>query len=164
MSSIRRQRWNSPPKFSRFIKHSSKLSNPRKDCIIMTWPLLQRSDEWVCVWSCLKRGEKKDWQEKIQLFWRSLYYTWKDSVSEASWELHTGKKICHLFRFFTAPLFAQGNQATLWQATAVSIRTDVNALVHIHMSRSCARLVGLNGDDNPERHDCKCCIIRKMGN
>lgn len=34
----------------------------------------------------------------------------------------------------------------------------------MHMSHSCGRLVGLNGDDNPERHDRKCCIKRKMGN
>lgn len=45
---------------------------------------------FVCVWG--REEREKGLTRKIQLFWRSLYYTWKDAVSEASWELHTGNR------------------------------------------------------------------------
>lgn len=56
---------------------------------------------------------------------------------------------------FTALLRVQGNQAMLLHATAVSMRIDVNAPFHMHMSHSYLCLVGLNCDDSPERHDHK---------
>lgn len=88
------------------------------------------SEGWwvhVCVYVWVKKGkekEKKGLTRKIQLFWRSLYYTWKDSVSEASWALHTG------IRFVVSSNSSQlfythnENQATPWQATGSIFNTD----------------------------------------
>lgn len=128
--------------------------------IIITRPFFQRCYE--CLWEGEK--ERKDWQERCNYFWRSLYYTWKDAVSEASRELHTGNRFVFPDEFFTAPLCLWGNQATQRHTTTVSMRDDVNAPVHMHMSHSYSRLVGLNCDDSPERHDHKCFIIKKRGN
>lgn len=47
---------------------------------------------FVCVWEGGREEKEKGLTRKIQLFWRSLYYTWKDAVSETSWELHTGNR------------------------------------------------------------------------
>lgn len=47
---------------------------------------------FVCVCEGGREEKEKGLTRKIQLFWRSLYYTWKDAVSEASWELHTGNR------------------------------------------------------------------------
>lgn len=56
----------------------------------------------------------------------------------------------------------QGNQATQQHASTVSMRIDVNAPVHMHMSHS-FHLVGLNCNDNPERDGHKCFIIKTKG-
>lgn len=57
--------------------------------IIITRPFLQRCYECLCV---REEEREKGLTRKMQLFWRSLYYTWKDAFSEASWELHTGNR------------------------------------------------------------------------
>lgn len=57
------------------------------------------------------------------------------------------------YQFFTTVLGVQENQVMKQRATTISMRTDVNAPVHMHMSHSYLCQVGLNCDDKPKRHN-----------
>lgn len=150
MPLIKRRRWNSPLKFPCSVVHGSRLFSQWKDCIIMTWLFLQRSDECMHVCMCGRRREKKkkeDWQGK------SSYFEGLSIIHEKTVFQRPPERCTRGERFVVSSDSSQlfythsENQATPWQATALSMWTDVNAPVHMHISHPCAQLLGLNGDD-----------------
>lgn len=150
-----------PLKFPCSVVHGSRLSSQRKDCIIMTWLFPQRADEcmYVCMcgWRREKKKKKKDWQVKSNYF-EGLSIIHEKTVFQRPPERCTRVKdlsslpILHRSSIRTTKIRPPRGK----RQAAFSIRTDVNAPFHMHMSHSCARLLGLNGDDTPARHDHKC--------